>query len=61
MNELRDYIQDAKLITKIDLKAGDNLSRIRASNEWKAAIRTRYGYYKYLVMPFGIANTPASF
>jgi hypothetical protein len=33
MNELRDHVQDAKLLTKIDLKAAYNLIRIRAGNE----------------------------
>jgi hypothetical protein len=61
MNELRDRVQGAKLFTKIDLKAGYNLIRICTGDEWKTAFRTRYGYYEYLVMPFGIANAPASF
>ena len=61
MNELRDRVQGAKLFTKIDLKAGYNLIRIRAGDEWKTAFRTRYGHYEYLVMPFGMANAPASF
>jgi hypothetical protein len=33
MNELRDRVQGAKLFTKIDLKAGYNLIRIRAGDE----------------------------
>jgi hypothetical protein len=61
MNKLRDHVQGAKLFTKIDLKAGYNLIRIRAGDEWKTAFRTRYGHYEYLVMPFGMANAPASF
>jgi hypothetical protein len=61
MYELRDYVQGTRLFTKIDLKAGYNLIRIRAGDEWKTAFRTRYGYYEYLVIPFGTANTPASF
>jgi hypothetical protein len=61
MNELRDHVQGTKLFTKIDLKAWYNHIRIRSHDEWKAAFRTRYGYYEYLVMPFRIANAPASF
>jgi len=27
----------------------------------KTAIRTRYGHYKFLVMPFGVTNAPSVF
>jgi hypothetical protein len=61
MNELRDCVQGTKLFIKVDLKARYNLFRICASDEWKIAFRTSYGYYEYLEMPFGITNAPVSF
>ena len=61
MNELRDRVAGSRIFTKIDLKAGYNLIRIKPGDEWKTAFRTRYGYYEYLVMPFGLANAPAIF
>jgi tRNA A37 N6-isopentenylltransferase MiaA len=61
MNELRDCVQSAKLVTTIDLKAAYNLIRICGGDEWKTAFRTRYRHYEYLVMTFWIANASASF
>ena len=61
MNELRDRIGGSTIITKQDLKSGYNLIRIKEGDQWKTAFRTRYGNFEYLVMPLGLANTPAMF
>jgi len=61
MTELRDQVRDAQIFTKLDLKDGFHLIRIRKGDEWKTAFRTRYGYYQYRVMPFGLVNVPATF
>jgi hypothetical protein len=61
MNELRDRVQDARSFTKIDLKAGFHLIPVQDRDEWKTAFCTRYGLYEYTVMPFGLANAPATF
>ena len=61
MNELRDRVRGAKIFTKLDLKAGYNLIKIKKGDEWKTAFRLRYGHYEYTVMPFGLANAPATF
>ena len=61
MSELRDWLNKAKIFTKLDLKNGFNLLRIAKGDEWKTAFRTRYGLYEYNVMPFGLCNAPASF
>jgi hypothetical protein len=60
-NELRDRVVGSKILTKIDLKAGYNLIQIKPGDEWKTAFHTRYGHYEYLVIIFGLANTPATF
>ncbi len=35
--------------------------RIREGDKWKTAFRTRYGYFEYQMIPFGLTNTPATF
>jgi hypothetical protein len=35
--------------------------KIRSEDIFKTAFRTRYGHYEYVVMPFGLANTPIAF
>ena len=61
MNELRDRVRGAEIFTKLDLKSGYSLIRIKEGDEWKTAFRTRYGLFEYKVMPFGLANIPATF
>jgi len=61
MQELQDRVQGAQWFTKMDLKNGFNLIRIREGDEWKTAFRTRYGLYEFQVIPFGLTNTPSTF
>jgi len=61
MQELQDRVQGAQWFTKLDLKNGFNLIRIRQGDEWKTAFRTRYGLFEFNVMPFGLTNAPSTF
>ena len=61
IDERRDRVQGARFFTKLDLRNGYYLIRIKEGDEWKMAIRTRYGNFKYKVMPFGFANAPETF
>jgi len=61
MQELQDRVQGAQWFTKMDLKNGFHLIRIREGDEWQMAFRTRYGLFEFEVMPFGLSNTPPTF
>ena len=61
IGDLLDHLRTAKVFTKIDLRAGYHNVRIAPGHEWKTAFRTRYGSFEYLVMPFGMTNSPATF
>jgi hypothetical protein len=61
MSELQDRVRGAKISTKIDLRNGYNLIRIKPGDEWKMAFKTWYGLYEYTIMPFGLSNAPATF
>jgi len=61
MQELQDRVQGARYFTKMNLKNGFNLIRMKAGDEWKMAFRTRYGLYKFKVMLFRLTNAPSMF
>ena len=47
------------MYTKIDLRHAYHLVRI--AEEWKTTFCTHYGSFEWLVVPFGLTNTPATF
>jgi hypothetical protein len=56
-----DRVIGAKYFSKIDLKDAYYQIHIKVGDQWKIAFQTHYGHYKFLVIPFGLTNAPATF
>ena len=58
--ELQMRITGIKIFIKINIREVYYRIRIKLGKEWKTAFRTRFRYYKYIVMLFGLTNVPAT-
>ena len=61
INDLFYQHQGTSHFSKIDHRLGYHQLRIRDSDIAKTSFRTRYGYYEFVVMSFGLTNAPAAF
>ena len=62
IEETLSRIAKVKIFSKIDIRQAFHKIRLMTeSDEELTTFRTRYGAFKYKVLPFGLTNGPASF
>ena len=63
MNKVQSRLGKATVFSKLNLKNGYCWiwTGMAEGEEWKTAFKSRYSLYEYIVMPFGLCNTPPTF
>jgi hypothetical protein len=61
IGETLNRLNEAAIYTKLDLKKIYYKIRIKKEDEWKTTFKIRYGHFKYKIIPFDLANAPATF
>ena len=61
IDDLFDQLKGMRVYSKIELRTGYHQLRVREADILKIVFKTRYGHFKFTVMPSGLTNAPAAF
>ena len=61
IDEFLDSMVGLQLFRKINLAQGYHQIRVYPEHVTRTAFQTKFGSYKFKVMPFGLCNTPSTF
>jgi len=61
IDELFYQIKGATMFSKINLRSGYHLLRIKEEDIPKKAFKTKFGHYEFVVLPFGLKNSSGFF
>lgn len=61
MNELLEELHNMLIFSKPNLKLGYHQIRMRDKDTTDTTFHTHQRHYEYIVMPFGLSNSPTTF
>jgi len=61
IQEILNYLVKAQYFIKLNIVTTFNQIRVYKGDKKYTAFYTQWGLFKYLVMPFGIKNSPSTF